>query len=119
MLIAEKNKSHVSLIEETCIPLLYQIKKDMNSHEKQLNETLALGQFYRNGNGYTFEVVHLDETSIGLTNLEAAEGKQIAMSRAIFCQLWSRRNYEYIKNPKASREYELTRTLGLNRLSVK
>jgi hypothetical protein len=91
----------------------------MNSHEQHLNSTLEKGQFYRNGNGYTFKVIHLDETSIGLQNVEMEDAKKVNLSRAVFCQLWSRRNYEYVKNPNGSREYELTRRLGLNRFAVK
>ena len=38
----------------------------LQTKAKQLNETLAMGQFYRNGNGITFEVIELDNNTITL-----------------------------------------------------
>lgn len=90
----------------------------LQTKANQLNETLAMGQFYRNGNGITFEVIELDNNTITLRPLELQNSKDSRLSRTVFCQLYARNNYEYIKDPNASREFELTKKLGLKRFAI-
>lgn len=92
--------------------------KSLQAREAQLDQSLEVGQFYRNGNGVTFEVTGLDESSILLLNI-GANGKESSLSRKVFCQLYARNNYEFVKDPNASREFELTKMLELNRLTIK
>jgi len=92
--------------------------KSLQDKANQLNETLAQGQFYRNGNGITFEVIHLDENAITLRPRELMNSGDSRLSRLVFCQLYARNNYEFIKDPNSSREFELTKKLGLKRFAV-
>ena len=92
--------------------------QNLQTKAKQLNESLALGQFYRNGNGITFEVIHLDENTITLRPRELQNSGDSRLSRTVFCQLFVRNNYEYVKDPNASREFELTKRLGLKRFAI-
>jgi hypothetical protein len=91
---------------------------NLQNKAKQLNETLAQGQFYRNGNGITFEVIHLDENTITLRPRELQNSGDSRLSRTVFCQLYARNNYEFIKDPNSSREFELTKKLGLKRFAI-
>jgi hypothetical protein len=91
---------------------------NLQNKAKQLNETLAQGQFYRNGNGITFEVIHLDNETITLRPRELQNSGDSRLSRTVFCQLYARNNYEFIKDPNSSREFELTKKLGLKRFAI-
>lgn len=85
---------------------------------EQLNATLEQGQFYRNGNGITFEVIELSDVTITLRPRELQNSGDSRLSRTVFCQLYARNNYEFIKDPNSSREFELTKKLGLKRFAV-
>ncbi len=92
--------------------------KSLQTKGEQLNETLELGQFYRNGNGITFEVIELTDTAITLRPRELQNSNDSRLGRTVFSQLYARNNYELIKDPNSSREFELTRTLGLKRFAI-
>jgi hypothetical protein len=92
--------------------------KSLQTKAEQLNKTLEQGQFYRNGNGNTFEVIELTDVAITLRPIELKNSNDSRLSRTVFCQLWARNNYEPIKDPNSSREFELTRTLGLKRFAI-
>lgn len=92
--------------------------KSLQTKAEQLNTTLEQGQFYRNGNGNTFEVIELTDVAITLRPIELKNSNDSRLSRTVFCQLWARNNYEPIKDPNSSREFELTRTLGLKRFAI-
>ena len=92
--------------------------KSLQDKANQLNETLEKGQFYRNGNGITFEVIELNEVAITLRPRELMNSGDSRLSRSVFCQLYARNNYEHIKDPNSSREFELTKKLGLKRFAV-
>lgn len=85
---------------------------------EQLNATLEQGQFYRNGNGITFEVIELTEVVITLRPRELQNSNDSRLTRTVFCQLYARNNYEFIKDPNSSREFELTKNLGLKRFAI-
>ena len=91
----------------------------LKQKEASLNKTLEIGQHFRNGNGITFEVIELDENVITLSPKELGNSADSRLTRSVFCQLWARNNYEYVKNPNASREFALVKQLGLNRFAVK
>ena len=91
----------------------------LKQKEESLNKTLELGQFFRNGNGITFETTGLDENTITLTPTDLGNAKDSRLSRSVFCQLWSRNNYEFVKDPSSSREHALVKQLGLNRFAIK
>lgn len=92
--------------------------KSLQAKANTLNETLEQGQFYRNGNGITFEVIELTDVTITLRPRELQNSGDSRLSRTVFCQLYARNNYEFIKDPNASREFELTKNLGLKRYAI-
>jgi hypothetical protein len=92
--------------------------QNLQKKAQQLNETLEFGQFYRNGNGITFEVIELSDTTITLRPRELQNSNDSRLSRSVFCQLYARNNYEFIKDPNSSREFELTKNLGLKRFAI-
>jgi hypothetical protein len=95
------------------------LAKVLQQKADSYNETLEKGQHFRNGNGITFKVIELNETTITLSPKELQNSGDSRLSRSVFCQLWARNNYEFVKNPDASREFALTKQLGLNRFAVK
>jgi hypothetical protein len=92
--------------------------KSLQTKAEQLNSTLEQGQFYRNGNGITFEVIELSDTTITLRPRELQNSNDSRLGRSVFCQLYARNNYELIKDPNSSREFELTKKLGLKRFAI-
>ena len=92
--------------------------KNLQTKAEQLNATLEQGQFYRNGNGITFEVIELSDTTITLRPRELQNSNDSRLGRSVFCQLYARNNYELIKDPNSSREFELTKKLGLKRFAI-
>lgn len=88
--------------------------------EQTINQTLAVGQYLRNGANQIFLIGALSETQILLQLQDPTKPRNLQLSRKVFCQLYYRKNYDQVINPaKWVNEWIEAKSVGATRFLVK
>lgn len=76
------------------------MQKIITNSEASINDSIQTGQHIRNGFNRLFKL-EVGETEVTLTSIGGEkDGKQVTMSRKVFVQLYYRKNYDQVKDPK-------------------
>jgi hypothetical protein len=67
---------------------------------KTIAETIAKGQFLRNGSNRLFEIAQVTETQVVLKSINGETEKTSILSKEVFCKLYYMGNYSQVTSPE-------------------
>jgi hypothetical protein len=96
------------------------VNQIVSTNESTIDSTIQVGQYLRNGNNSLFHIGAITPTQVVLQLMDPTNPKTLYLSRKVFVQLYYRKNYDQVKDPKNYiKEWVTAKSVGATRFLIK